>query len=87
MAYDLEEQESLSEIKAWWEKWGTLILTIVTVACLAAAGMRGWQWYQMKQSADAGSLYSLIKASGRLRWDSICRYGRFIGGLYCRTTQ
>lgn len=60
MAYDLEEQESLSEIKAWWEKWGTLILTIVTVACLAAAGMRGWQWYQMKQSADAGSLYSLM---------------------------
>ncbi len=22
MAYDLEEQESLAEIKAWWEKWG-----------------------------------------------------------------
>lgn len=25
MAYDLEEQESLAEIKAWWEKWGNLI--------------------------------------------------------------
>ena len=34
MAYDLEEQESLAEIKAWWEKWGNLILTVVTVACL-----------------------------------------------------
>lgn len=60
MAYDLEEQESLAEIKAWWEKWGTLILTIVTAACLVAAGLRGWQWYQMKQSADAGSLYSMM---------------------------
>ncbi len=60
MAYDLEEQESLAQIKAWWEKWGTLILSIVTVACLAMAGMRGWQWYQSKQAADAGSLYALM---------------------------
>lgn len=60
MAYDLEEQESLAEIKAWWEKWGTLILTVVTIACFVAAGLRGWQWYQMKQSADAGSLYSMM---------------------------
>ena len=22
MAYDLQEQESLDELKAWWEKWG-----------------------------------------------------------------
>ena len=39
MAYDLEEQESLAEIKAWWEKWGNLILTVVTVACLCAAAV------------------------------------------------
>ena len=44
MAYDLEEQESLSEIKAWWEKWGTLILTMVTVAGVASAVMPGLQW-------------------------------------------
>ena len=46
MAYDLEEQESLAEIKAWWEKWGNLILTVVTSpACAlpvfkAGAGIR-----------------------------------------------
>ena len=56
MAYDLEEQESLAEIKAWWEKWGNLILTVVTVACLCAAGFQGWRWYQMKESTDAGVL-------------------------------
>lgn len=58
MAYDLEEQESLAEIKAWWDKWGTLILSVVTVLCLAAAAYQGWRWYQMKQSADAGTLYA-----------------------------
>ena len=45
MAYDLEEQESLAEIKAWWEKWGNLILTVVTPAYAppvfrAGAGIR-----------------------------------------------
>ena len=64
MAYDLEEQESLAEIKAWWEKWGNLILTVVTVACLCAAGFQGWRWYQMKESTDAGVLYAqMIQAS------------------------
>ena len=64
MAYDLEEQESLAEIKAWWEKWGNLILTVVTVACLCAAGFQGWRWYQMKESTDAGVLYAqMVQAS------------------------
>ncbi|WP_251570132.1 YfgM family protein [Parasutterella muris] len=58
MAYDLEEQESLAEIKAWWDKWGTLILSVVTAVCLAAAAMQGWRWYQAKESADAGTLYA-----------------------------
>ncbi len=60
MAYDLEEQESLAQIKAWWEKWGTLILSIVTVACLAVAGWRAWQWYQVKQATEAGGLYAMM---------------------------
>lgn len=58
MAYDLEEQESLAEIKAWWDKWGTLILSVVTAVCLAVAAMQGWRWYQAKESADAGTLYA-----------------------------
>ena len=62
MAYDLEEQESLAEIKAWWEKWGNLILTVVTVACLCAAGFQGWRWYQQRQAESAAALYSQMEA-------------------------
>jgi predicted negative regulator of RcsB-dependent stress response len=36
MAYDLEEQEQLAELKAWWEKYGNLLLTAVTAG---AAGI------------------------------------------------
>ncbi|MCD8339346.1 MAG: tetratricopeptide repeat protein [Burkholderiales bacterium] len=58
--YDLEEQESLAQIKAWWDKWGTLVLSIATAVCLAIAGFRLWQWWEMKQAADAGGLYAMM---------------------------
>ena len=41
MAYDLQEQESLDELKAWWEKWGNLVLSVITVVCLAFVGDNG----------------------------------------------
>ena len=44
MAYDLEEQESLDQLKAWWEKWGTPITAVITVACLAFAGYNGYRY-------------------------------------------
>ena len=57
MAYDLEEQESLDQLKAWWEKWGTSVLSVITVGCLAFAGMNGWNWYQRHQGAKATAAY------------------------------
>ncbi len=41
MAYDLEEQEQLATIKAWWARWGNLVLTAVTVVLLAIAAFNG----------------------------------------------
>ena len=38
MAYDLQEQESIDQLKAWWEKWGTPITAVVCAGCLAFAG-------------------------------------------------
>ena len=53
MAYDLEEQESLDQLKAWWEKWGTAVLSVITVGCLAFAAWNGWNWYQRDQGSKA----------------------------------
>lgn len=57
MAYDLEEQESLDQLKAWWDKWGNLVTTGVTVVCLGFAGFNGWKWYQRNEGAKATSAY------------------------------
>lgn len=58
MAYDLEEQESIDQMKAWWEKWGTPITTVVCVACLAFSGWNAWQWWQRKQANEAHVVYA-----------------------------
>jgi len=43
---DLQEQEQLDNLKAFWSKWGTLISTLVTLVLLAFAGWNAWNWYQ-----------------------------------------
>ncbi|NLD54515.1 MAG: tetratricopeptide repeat protein [Burkholderiaceae bacterium] len=58
MAYDLQEQEQLEAIKAFWAKYGTAILAALTVALLIVAGTRGWAWYQARQSNAAAGVYA-----------------------------
>ena len=63
MAYDLQEQESLDELKAWWEKWGNLVLSVITVVCLAFAGYNGMKWWQRHQAQEAGLAYSSLQTA------------------------
>lgn len=87
MAYDLEEQESLAEIKAWWDKWGTLILSVVTAASLAVAGFQGWRWYQAKESADAGALYAqMVQAENMKDSERVQKIGERLHEDYASTT-
>ncbi|MET3432150.1 putative negative regulator of RcsB-dependent stress response [Herbaspirillum seropedicae] len=57
MAYDLEEQEQLDSIKAWWAKYGNLLTWVLIIALAGYAGWTGWNTYQGRQSAQASVLY------------------------------
>ena len=57
MAYDLEEQESIDQMKAWWDQWGTPVTAAVCVVCLGFAAWNGWNWYQRNQAAKASGAY------------------------------
>lgn len=66
MAYNLQEQEQIDELKSFWARYGNAILAAVTIALLIVAGMRGWTWYQTRQATAAAGLYSeLTDAVGR----------------------
>ena len=58
MAYDLQEQESIDELKAWWDKWGNLTLGAITVVCLAFAGYNGMKWYDRYKASEANKAYA-----------------------------
>jgi predicted negative regulator of RcsB-dependent stress response len=60
MALDLEEQEQVEELKAWWKQHGALISALVLGIALAFAGWQGWRWYQASQASQASVLYDIV---------------------------
>ena len=63
--YDLEEQEQLAALKAWWkERGGGIALAAVLVAA-AIAAWNGWVWYQRSQAAQAAALYDTLQKASR----------------------
>jgi predicted negative regulator of RcsB-dependent stress response len=70
MPLDLEEQEKVAELRAWWTQHGTLITAAVVIAALAVASWSGWHWYQRSQSVEASALYrnDLKAARTQLEW-------------------
>jgi predicted negative regulator of RcsB-dependent stress response len=58
--YDLDEQERLDELKAWWKRWGNLVMFGLAVVIAAAAGWRYWQHRTLTQSLEAASVYEKL---------------------------
>ncbi|MFP5409416.1 MAG: YfgM family protein [Gammaproteobacteria bacterium] len=61
--YDLDEQERLDELKAWWKRWGNLVLIALAVVIAAAAGWRYWQNRVVTQSLEAATVYERLTES------------------------
>ena len=61
--YDLDEQERLDELKAWWKRWGNLLMIGLAVLIAAAAGWRYWQNHTVTQSLEAATVYEKLTQS------------------------
>jgi predicted negative regulator of RcsB-dependent stress response len=61
--YDLDEQERLDELKAWWKRWGNLVMIGLAVVVAAAAGWRYWQNRTVTQSLEAATVYEKLTQS------------------------
>jgi predicted negative regulator of RcsB-dependent stress response len=57
MAYDLEEQDQLDEIKAWWKKNGNMATNAVLAVVVAYAAWQGYHYFQNKKSVEGSALY------------------------------
>jgi predicted negative regulator of RcsB-dependent stress response len=64
-AYDLEEQDQIDDLKAWWTRWGGTISTGLLIGALVIAGVQGWRWYAGNRAQEAAALYTALSEAGR----------------------
>jgi predicted negative regulator of RcsB-dependent stress response len=60
-AFDLQEQEQIAELKAWWQGWGKSLAVAIVAALLGYAAWTGWQSWQKHQVAKAADLYAQLQ--------------------------
>lgn len=97
---DLEEQEQLDQLKAFWKQYGNLITWTLTLVLAGFAAWNGWNWWQRDQSVKAAAMFDeLEKAAqagdaeraGGIFKDLRERYGRTVyaaqGGLLAAKAQ
>lgn len=58
MAYNLQDQEQIDELKAFWARNGNRILWTLLIVAAAFAGWRAWNWYQASQAEKAAQSYA-----------------------------
>jgi predicted negative regulator of RcsB-dependent stress response len=63
MAYDLEEQEQIASLKAWWDKYGNLTSWVLIAVLAAYSGWQGWNYYQRSQASQASALYDSLQSA------------------------
>jgi len=63
--YDLEEQEKLDDLKAWWQQYSKYVGAAVSAVAIVLLATQGWRWYQNNQSEQASVLYQAVSQAGR----------------------
>jgi predicted negative regulator of RcsB-dependent stress response len=84
---NLQDQEQLDDLKAFWKRHGNLITWLVTAVLLAFAGWNGWNWYQRNQAVQAAAMFDeLDKAASAGDADKAGRVFNDMKDRYARAT-
>jgi predicted negative regulator of RcsB-dependent stress response len=62
---DLEEQEQLDSIKAFWKQYGNLISGVLIVVFGSIAAYNGYQWWQRDKSAQASAMFDEVERAAK----------------------
>ena len=76
---DLEEQEQLDQLKAFWNQYGNLLSGLLIVVVGAYLSGFGWNWYQRDQGIKAGAMYEEFDRA--LQAADAERAGRIFGDM------
>ncbi|WP_425259714.1 YfgM family protein [Rubrivivax sp. RP6-9] len=76
---DLQEQEQLDALKAFWKQYGNLITWLLILLLGAYAGWNGWNWWQRDQAMKASAMYDALEQAAQA--GDADRAGRVFGDL------
>jgi predicted negative regulator of RcsB-dependent stress response len=62
---DLQEQEQLDQLKAFWNQYGNLITWVLVLVLGAFAAWNGWQWYQRSEAEKAGAMFDELQRAAQ----------------------
>ena len=65
--YDLEEQDQIDDLKAWWTRYGGTVTVALVLGLLVVAGIQGWRWYAGHRAENASVLYSAVSEAARAK--------------------
>lgn len=63
MAFDLQEQEQIAELKAFWHDYGRHIALGLGIAIAVYAGWKGWNAWENRQAMQASALYAKMETA------------------------
>lgn len=55
--YDLEEQENIAALKAWWRQYARLVIAAAVAFVLGVGGIQGWRHWKSKQAQQAAAVF------------------------------
>lgn len=59
--YDLQEQEQIAALKAWWKENGRTVILAAAVFVASLGGAQGWRYYQQQHALGAAAAYQALE--------------------------
>lgn len=59
--YDLEEQENIAALKAWWAQYGRLVIAAAVAFVLGVGGIQGWRYWKSRQALQAAAVFGEVE--------------------------
>lgn len=63
---DLQEQEQVDQLKAFWKQYGNLITWTLILALGGFAAWNGWNWWQREQGSKASAMFDELERAAQV---------------------
>lgn len=59
--FDLQEQEQIDALKAFWQQWGKWLFALLLLGLAAYAGLKTWRYFEHQKALAAAAEYEKLE--------------------------